>query len=411
MTFDNPPTTTNASTGNGTDARMSRSSTDQNQKSVLFVTRSPEFGGAERHLFDLMRRLSRSGTKLSIVCLDSDRYAERLSRDPDMYAVVNCNREIRSAWEWFRFFRSTRPDIVVLIRSWTWCFPWYVSFVAWLAGISRRFSIMHLPPTLPPRSEASLTAGLWQRLRGTRYSLSHRRLALFCTTTICVSDAIRDILVRDCLFSAKSTITICNGVALLKFAPNEPDRLAVRMSAGLMPDEFVVVCIARLSQQKRIDILLDAIKRVIQRGVDCKCILVGDGPLREQLFEQALALGVSAHIVFEGFREDVRPYLHAADIFILTSDTEGMPLTILEAMACGLPCIVTNVGGNAEAVTHGIDGLVVPMGSADAVADAIAYLAIHPNERGQMSKMARARVCEAFDLEKTMTQIEEVILR
>jgi glycosyltransferase involved in cell wall biosynthesis len=165
-----------------------------------------------------------------------------------------------------------------------------------------------------------------------------------------------------------------------------------------------------LSEQKGIDILLQAMARVLREGVRCKCIIVGDGPLKRQLIEQARAMGLSGHVFFEGFHEDVRPYLQASSAFILTSHREGLPLSILEAMACGLPSIVTDVGGNAEVITHRVHGLIVPRGSVDAVADAISYLANHPQERAQMARMARTRACEAFDIENAMAEIRRVIL-
>jgi glycosyltransferase involved in cell wall biosynthesis len=174
--------------------------------------------------------------------------------------------------------------------------------------------------------------------------------------------------------------------------------------------EFVLVCTARLSEHKRLDLLLLAIARLVRDGVGCKCIIVGDGPLREELCEQALALGLSGHVLFEGFQRDVRPYLQAADAFVLSSATEGMPLSLLEAMACGLPCIVTDVGGTTEVVTDGVHGLVVPPGSADKIADAIAYLVRHPDERVQMSVMARERVRHEFDIETRMAELRDVIL-
>ena len=130
---------------------------------------------------------------------------------------------------------------------------------------------------------------------------------------------------------------------------------------------------------------------MLRDGIQCKCVIVGDGPLRTELLEQSQKLGLSDHIFFEGFRAEVLPYLQAANVFILTSRSEGLPLSILEAMACGLPCIVTNVGGNAEAVTDKADGLVVPPESADAVAGAISFLATHPIERAQMSRITRTR--------------------
>ena len=137
---------------------------------------------------------------------------------------------------------------------------------------------------------------------------------------------------------------------------------------------------------------------------------MGDGPLKDQLLDQARELGLSGHVFFEGFQENVRAYLQAASVFILTSHREGLPLSIVEAMACGLPCIVTDVGGNAEAITHQVHGLVVPPGSVSGVADAISYLATHPSERAQMGAMARGKACESFDVDKRMAEIKRVIL-
>ena len=170
------------------------------------------------------------------------------------------------------------------------------------------------------------------------------------------------------------------------------------------------MCVARLSEQKRIDILLQAIARVLHDGGSCKCVIVGDGPLREKLLEKASALGLSDSVTFAGFREDVGPYLKAGSAFVLTSDREGFPLSILEAMACGLPCIVTKVGGNSELVINRVNGLIVSPGSINEVADAISYLATHPQERAQMSGMAQSRVRQEFDIENQMAQLRRAIL-
>jgi glycosyltransferase involved in cell wall biosynthesis len=237
-----------------------------------------------------------------------------------------------------------------------------------------------------------------------------RALAYFCNTTICVSNALRNALVKDFRFPARKLRTCHNGVSLSEFIPSEINGARIRAKLGLHPDEFLLVCAARLSEQKGIDILLQAMARALRNGVRCKCVIVGDGPLRDQLMEQARAMGLSGHVFFEGFQEDVRPYLQASSAFILTSHMEGLPLSILEAMACGLPSIVTDVGGNAEVITHRVDGLIVPRGSVDAIADAISYLANHPQERAQMARMARTRVCEAFDIENAMAKIRRVIL-
>jgi L-malate glycosyltransferase len=237
-----------------------------------------------------------------------------------------------------------------------------------------------------------------------------RRSARFSRTTICVSNALRDCLVKDFGFPARRVTTIHNGVSLSEFAPSDGRGAEVRKKLGISEDEFVLVCVARLSGQKGIDILLEAIAQVFRAGFECKCLIVGDGPLKEQLIEQASKSGLAGQVLFEGFREDVRPYLHASSAFVLTSHREGLPLSILEAMACGLPAVVTDVGGNAEAVTHQITGLVVPTGSVEALADAISYLASHPEERERMARAARARARDAFDIEGAMAKIRQVIL-
>jgi len=374
------------------------------RKEILFVTRIYEFGGAERHLIDLVRRMREPGLQLSILCIGTDCYSERLSPDLGV-RVIKRERMPGSVWGWVRLFRAAQPDVVVFIYSWNGIFPWIASVGAWLAGIQRRFSIQHL--ILPGSTKPGSIRRVLRRMFG---PVKGRIAANLFYATVCVSHELENSLVRDFGFPAKKMRTIHNGVSLSEFVPLESNGVGIRAKLRLRPDEFMLVSAARLSEQKGIDILIQAVARVVHDGVCCKCVIVGDGPLRAQLLEQARGMGLSGHIFFEGFQEDVRPYLQASTAFVLTSHREGLPLAILEAMACGLPCIVTDVGGNAEAITHQVDGLVVPSGSVDAVADAISYLATHPHERAQMSRMARVRACHAFDIESSMAQVKRVIL-
>jgi glycosyltransferase involved in cell wall biosynthesis len=121
-------------------------------------------------------------------------------------------------------------------------------------------------------------------------------------------------------------------------------------------------------------------------------------------------LGADGHVFLEGFQADVRPYLSAADAFVLTSHIEGLPFSVLEAMSCGLPCVVTNVGGNAEAVVHGVNGLVINPGSVEEVTRAIIYLRCHPEERARMAHASRLRAQTEFDIEARMADIKRLIL-
>lgn len=243
-----------------------------------------------------------------------------------------------------------------------------------------------------------------------RYRVSYRRLALFCTSTICVSDFIRRFLVEECLFPAKRTLAIRNGVSLKSFHPNEAARAEARVRLGIDDGRVCLICIASLVTQKRVDVLLEAIAKVVERGRPCTCFIVGEGPLSETLLHQAEALGLDGHVIFKGFHADVREYLWAGDVFVLTSDSEGLPLSVLEAMACGLPCIVTDVGGSAEAVLDGECGIVVQPGSPEEVADAITVMLDQPERRAAMAQAALNRVRQHFDIEKSMAQVSAKIL-
>jgi glycosyltransferase involved in cell wall biosynthesis len=186
--------------------------------------------------------------------------------------------------------------------------------------------------------------------------------------------------------------------------------MAIRTKLRICPDELVLICTSRLSPEKGIDLLLEAHSVLLHRNLPCKLIIVGEGYLRDKLTEQIVELDLSQNVFMEGFQADVRPYLCAADAFVLTSRVEGLPFSVLEAMACGLPCIVTNVGGTSEAVTHNVNGLVVNPGSTEEVVQAISYLLTHPKERTRMGHASRSRVLKEFDIEACMSEIKRVIL-
>jgi glycosyltransferase involved in cell wall biosynthesis len=381
-------------------------------KKLLFVTNASGFGGSEKHLLELIKRLPRSGVQPYILAIGADVYTDHLEGNDPLDVDIRREQIQNFFWDWFRFFRRTRPDIVVFVYSWIRSFPWYSSMVACLAGVPRRFAIQHSTAEPLPKVEGWSIREVLRRLVGgrRRTRLTSSVSALFSNATICVCDAVRERLVADYRFPSKKTITICNGVSVSEFAPSESNRASVRTSLGLGSEEFVLVCVTRLSKEKGVDLLLMAVARVLRQGTSCKCVIVGDGPLRKSLSEQAEALGLNGRVFFEGFQKDVRPFLQAADAFVLTSDFEGLPFSILEAMACGLPCVLTNVGGNSEAVQHMVHGVIVAPQSVDEVADAITYLRTHPRERAKMSTMVRARVREAFDVEVRMAELKRVIL-
>jgi glycosyltransferase involved in cell wall biosynthesis len=381
---------------------------------ILFVLpKSTEFGGLERHLLDFLSGLRDPLLRAEIVCFEQDIVSARMDPGLRKQTVVHCVDEPKSIWDWLRLIRRVHPNIMVFCYSWIKAFPWQAPAAAVLAGVRRRFSIQHLiPPALPTPVEGHSLADRLKRLIGgrARYLLSVQLTGYVFKKTICVCNAVGNSLVQMYKFPARKTITIHNGVSTSKFVPCPCGSPSLRARFDIAPDDFLLVCVARLADAKRVDIVLHAVSRVRRQGISCKCIIVGDGPLKKKLVKEANSLGLSGAVFFEGFQKDVRPYLQTASAFILTSHLEGLPLSVLEAMACGLPCIVTDVGGSAEAVRDRIVGLVIPDGSLDAAEEAIVYLATHSQERCEMANKARELVCQKFDIDDRMAELRQVIL-
>jgi glycosyltransferase involved in cell wall biosynthesis len=180
------------------------------------------------------------------------------------------------------------------------------------------------------------------------------------------------------------------------------------MSIGM--DDVVAICVARLAAVKGIDVLIRAMALLKDRQIKCRCLVIGDGPLAEPLSSLAASLGVSDLVIFKGFQNDVWPYLLASDIFVLPSYSEGLPFSVLEAMACALPCVVTDVGGNREAVEHGVHGLVVPPGSEENLGAAVAKLVMDYETRKKMAQAAKLRAKREFDIDDRMSEVVQTLL-
>jgi glycosyltransferase involved in cell wall biosynthesis len=154
--------------------------------------------------------------------------------------------------------------------------------------------------------------------------------------------------------------------------------------------------------------LLRAVRLVVDRQPEFRLDIVGDGPDRTVLEDLCDELQLRSHINFLGFRNDVHELLPQADLFVLSSVTEGLPMTLLEAMAAGLPIVSTNVGGISELVNHNETGLLVPPQSPEALAGAILELMHDPQRAVNMGHSGRRRVEEEFDIRVVTAKYEEL---
>lgn len=377
-----------------------------NSQRILFLTRSDAFGGTDKHLIQLIQRMTSPEATAEVLCLHSDFLSPRL-QDCQYVRVLPVEREPRSLLGWYSLFRRLKPRIVVFIHGELRAFPWYAYLAVHLVGNRQIHAIQHLvaAPLPPP------PPGLLRRLAGwrSRSLLAAWLKTRLCRSTICVSDAVRNSLVNEYGYKPGTTVTIHNGVQGMRQPCSLARRKEIRLAMGLRPDAFVLVCAARLAPEKGIDVLLDAISQLKSKGKVCQCLIVGDGPLRDQLSRQATDAGLNGIVHFAGFSNEVARYLAAADVFVLSSRIEGLPLAILEAMSAGLPCVVTDAGGNAEAITNGEQGFVVPIDAANPLARAIEALFSEPLRR-RMAENCRLRVRQSFDLDLQMEKIARHLL-
>ena len=180
------------------------------------------------------------------------------------------------------------------------------------------------------------------------------------------------------------------------------DQPAIRRRLGLDPARRYVTLVARGHPVKDHATLIRAFRRVADARSDVDLLLVGDGPLRPALEQQVAEFGLGDRVLMPGVRSDVPAWLQASDVFVLCSVSEAASITLLEAMACGLPSVVSAVGGNPELVRKDIDGFHVARGDDEGFARAILRLLEDDDLRQAMGAEAAARVRRDFRMSSTV---------
>jgi glycosyltransferase involved in cell wall biosynthesis len=181
----------------------------------------------------------------------------------------------------------------------------------------------------------------------------------------------------------------------------------VRAELGIADGVPVAGTVANFRPRKGYGVLLRAACQVRKALPEARFVLVGRGPQEGEIRAQARDLGLDSTVIFAGYRDDAQRVISALDVFVLPSFHEGLSIATVEAMALGRPVVVTPVGGQAELVRHGVEGLLVPPGDAAALADAIGTLLADRALRERMGRAARARAAE-FDIRRAVERMEEV---
>lgn len=228
------------------------------------------------------------------------------------------------------------------------------------------------------------------------------------------SDATRKLAIREYALEAEKCHTIHGGVHADDFSPpSESDRKAARRQLELADAARIVVWTGRLSPEKNLGLLLQAL-RLCQTKPDL-VLIVGDGPSRDELLSLRDRLGLASYVAFSGERADVRPFLHAADLFVFPSRGESFGGALVEAMACGLACIALRPDGAAirtaslEIIEHDKSGWLVEGSDAPALAHAIDRLMADHGKRVLLGQAAQRRAESRFSWRHAATKLNELL--
>jgi glycosyltransferase involved in cell wall biosynthesis len=200
-------------------------------------------------------------------------------------------------------------------------------------------------------------------------------------------------------FPPDRIVYIANGVDTARFSPSA-DKDALRRDLGLSGGPIFIYA-GRLSTVKRLDVLLRAFTGLSSKPADSRLLLVGSGEEYGRLKNVAAELGISQQVNFIGPVQNVEAYFQASDVFVLPSQSEGLPMALLEAMACGLPCVASATGGVLDVIRPEVNGLTVPPGDAYALQDTLETLWSRPAIAARLGQRARADICREYSIEHT----------
>lgn len=241
-----------------------------------------------------------------------------------------------------------------------------------------------------------LLDGYFSPARRRLYIAAERRLAAMSDRLVTVGAKVRDDLLAAGIGRPEQYVVIPPGVRL----PPGPDRDAARAALGLAPDAPVVAFVGRLTRIKRPDRFLDVARTVLAHLPPCRFLVCGDGELREETER-----GTNGAFRFLGWRADVETVYAAADVVLLTSDNEGMPLSLVEAGMAGTPVVATRVGSVAEVVRDGETGLLAARDAAELAARVLRLLA-DPGLARRMGESARRWTTSSFGVERLVADTE-----
>jgi glycosyltransferase involved in cell wall biosynthesis len=340
---------------------------------IAHIVDSMEVGGAETLVMQMCRLQREQGHDPRIYAVATlGSLGEQMQKEGFQVKSNVGTRLIDSARNFYRIFREAGPDVVHLHNPTP---TTYAAIPARMAGVRSIISTRHSLLGPPHRWVAEL-----------KYALA----ATNCDWIAGICDATTSNLLSLHTVPARKIVRVYNGAVPLQRVPAE----RCPPKSG-----FTLLYVGRLAPVKNHRMLLHAFHMVLSSTPGLQLWMVGDGSERRALEHLAAELGIAAHVTFWGQQLDVAPYFSAADVFIMSSKSEGLPISLLQAFSLGVPAIVTDVGGMAEVVGFAKAGITVPAGEASGMAAAIIRIVKDKTERQELSMNAERAFRSYFTLQ------------
>lgn len=365
-------------------------------RSVLYFTNSTLWGGVEEHICGLLRHLSRSLFRTHLVCDPSiyERFRSAIPGDVDVTPLAFSNpTHVAAAMRFGRMLSRGQFQIVHSHMFWSSLFA---SPIAWAFRVPIIIETLH-------GTEAWRKG--WKANR-----IVDRATTRFISkyVAVCKSDA--GFLINKKHVPANKIAIIHNGVDIQRFAVPQSTRNEIRHALGFTDADLVLIMVARLHPGKGHRVLLDAMRQLLHFHPNLKLICLGEGEGEPELRDFCERFGLAHCVRLVGHQQNAAEWFAAGDINVLPSFYEGLPLTILEAMASGLPTVATNVGGIPDAIEDGVSGLLVPPGDPLRLAEVLSTLLGDVAARVRIGRAARTRVLRKFDFEQQLRGTENMYL-
>lgn len=366
---------------------------NRNKKTnVLHLLLSLEVGGAERIVCSMMQKNRSDLFMYSACCLDSKgSYGNKLELKGNKVTLLPRKSGIDWSMPWKLARLIQREDIDIIHAHGET--PWFYGVLASAILCGRTKCIVTIHGYGGGDRTTLGNAQLW------------KMLTLFSYKVVVVSQNLLDELTGQSIIFQRKMTAIINGVDVSQIDSSNKQS---RQHWGISPNMKVLGTISRVSAVKNHRLLLQALKQLIEMGQNIKLIIVGDGPEKKSLEHFSQELGIQESVIFAGERLDATGFFSLFDIFVLPSLSEGISMTILEAMASDTPVIASDVGGNNELITHGVSGFLFESENLDDLVKTILCVINDPTEAMDAARKSRKKVELEYSFERMVSQYEEI---